>query len=418
MAILVSPVAARAERSIGAWAPGPPMAEHPDYHTAVVLKDGRVLILGLRAEVYDPVANRWAPAGTPAVARGSEAMTVLRDGRVLVTAGIDPSTGLSVPTAELYDPTTNTWAAAASMVGRRYDHTATLLADGRVLVAGGIRSTVFLDSTEIYDPGSNTWSPGPPLPSPRSGHAATLLTDGRVLVVGGNDSHQPLASADLYDPTSNRWSSTSSMAAPRSAVSSILLKDGRVMAMGGIPGLTSAGVVAEIFNPERERWSPAGNPTQVGFNYGDATTILNDGRVLMTGGASQSLVGDAVPDAFVYDPRADRWFPASPMAQARVHHSASLLPSGRVLVAGGRNAQTNGAAFNTTEIFDVNAGAATSTPAATPAAGSTETPRQSLASRLPAVPVLAAGAAGLAIALVAAWLVRRRPHLRRRRRTL
>src|ERR1700737_215588 len=303
------------------------------------------------------------------------------------------------------------------MAGRRYDHTATLLADGRVLVTGGIRSTGFLDSTEIYDPGSNTWSPGPSLPSSRSGHAATLLTDGRVLVVGGNDSIQPQATAELYDPTANRWSSTNPMAAPRSAVSSILLKDGRVIAIGGIPGLASSGGVGEIFDPTRETWGPAGNSTPAAFNYGEATTILKDGRVLMTGGASQSLVGDAVPDGVVYDPRADRWFATSPMGQARVHHSASLLPDGRVLVAGGRNAQTNGTAFNTTEIFDVNAGTATTPPAATRGVGSsaTGTPLQGLAARLPAAPLIAGAAAVAAVGLVAILLVRRRQPRRRRR---
>jgi N-acetylneuraminic acid mutarotase len=304
------------------------------------------------------------------------------------------------------------------MAGRRYDHTATLLADGRVLVAGGIRSTVLLDSTEIYDPASNTWSPGPSLPSPRSEHAATLLPDGRVLVVGGNGSSQPLASAELYDPIGNRWSSTNPMAAPRSAVASILLKDGRVMAIGGIPGVASSGAVAEIFNPAREAWSPAGTSLQVALNYGEATTILKDGRVLMTGGASRSYMGDAIPDGFVYDPRADRWFATSPMAQGRVHHSASLLPDGRVLVAGGRNAQTNGTAFSTTEIFDPNAGVAAS-PAATPAVSSSATGSllQRLASQ-PAAPLLAGAIAAAAIGLLATPLVRRRRHRRRRRRSL
>jgi hypothetical protein len=165
---------------------------------------------------------------------------------VLVTAGIDGTTGRSVPTAELYDPTTNTWAAAASMVGRRYDHTATLLADGH------------------------------------------------VLVVGGNDSSQPLAAAAMFDPVVNRWSSTNPMTTARSTVASILLKDGRVLAIGGVAGLSSA-----------------------------------------SGGASQSLVGDALSSGFVSDPRTDRWLPATPMAQGRVHHSASLLLDGRILVAGG-----------------------------------------------------------------------------------
>jgi N-acetylneuraminic acid mutarotase len=419
MTILAAPTAAQADGPIGAWVSGPPMAEHPDYHLALVLKDGRVLIVSSSgAEVYDPVANRWSQAGTPAINRGNQAATLLRDGRVLVTGGIDGPTGRSVPTTELYDPATNTWSAAASMAGRRYDHTATLLGDGRVLIAGGTRSTVILDSTEIYDPTSNTWSPGPSLPSPRTGHAATLLPDGRLLVVGGNGTSDPLATADLYDPLVNRWSSTNPMSTARSTLSSILLKDGRVLAIGGVP-VVSGPPIAELFNPQLETWSPAGSSTEPTFYYGAATTILKDGRVFICGGANQTLNGDGLVVGYVYDPTADRWVTTTPMVQGRVSHTASLLPDGRVLVAGGRNAQVNGSGLDTTEIFDVNATvtASPATTAAIPIVGgsASATPIQSLASRLLAAPLLVGGVAVLAIGILGTVLVRRQRARRRRR---
>jgi N-acetylneuraminic acid mutarotase len=418
---LVLPIAAATEGPIGVWLPGPPMTEHPDYHLALVLKDSRVLILGLRAEVYDPVANRWSPAGTPAVMRGNQTATLLRDGRVLVTGGIDGTTGRSVPTAELYDPVANTWALAASMAGRRYAHTATLLPDGRVLIVGGTRSAVVLDSTEIYDPASNRWSPGPSLPAPRSDHGAALLPDGRVLVAGGDDGSQTLASAEFFDPTANRWSSTSPMTTGRHSVDLIPLNDGRVMAVAGLPGPgPQPGEAAEIFDPIRETWSVAGSSTQPLLTYGEASVLLKDGRVFVSGGPSQTYMGDALSSGYVYDPRTDRWVATNPMAQGRVSHSASLLPDGRVLVAGGRDAQSNGRGLNTTEIFNVNAKVIPSpgTMAGTTVASSsaTATPLQSLASGLPATPLLAAGIAVLVIALVATWVIRRRPHRRRRRR--
>ena len=63
-------------------------------------------------------------------------------------------------------------------------------------------------------------------------------------------------------------------------------------------------------------------------------------------------MGDGLTTGYVYDPGTDRWATTNQMAQGRVNHTASRLPDGRVLVAGGRNAQTNGTALNTTEIFD------------------------------------------------------------------
>jgi N-acetylneuraminic acid mutarotase len=306
------------------------------------------------------------------------------------------------------------------MVGRRYDHTATLLADGRVLVAGGTRSTVILDSTEIYDPTSNSWSPGPSLPSPRTGHAATLLPGGRVLVVGGNGTSDPLDTADLYDPRANRWSSTNPMGTARSTLSSILLKDGRVLAIGGVP-VVSGPPIAELFNPQLETWSPAGTSTQPTFYYGAATTILKDGRVFISGGANATLMGDGLVVGYVYDPTTDRWVTTNPMVQGRVSHSASLLPDGRVLIAGGRDRQVNGRGLDTTEIFDANAtvpaSPATSTGMPVVSSSVAASPIQGLASRPLAAPLLVGGGVVLAIGILGTLLVRRQ-RVRRRRRSL
>jgi N-acetylneuraminic acid mutarotase len=419
VAILVTPIAAATGGPIGVWLPGPPMFGAHESHVAVVLRDSRVLLVGPKSEVYDPLANSWSPAGGTTITRSQGTATLLRDGRVLVAGGIDGTTGRSVPTAELYDPATNAWALAASMAGRRYSHTATLLPDGRVLIVGGTRSAVDLDSTEIYDPSSNRWSPSPSLSAPRSDHGATLLRDGRVLIAGGDGGGQTLTTADFFDPTVNRWSSTSPMTTGRHSLALIPLNDGRVMAVAGLPGPgPQPGEAAEIFDPIRETWSAAGSSTQPLLTYGEASVLLKDGRVFVSGGPSQTYMGDALSTGYVFDPRSDRWGTTNPMAQGRVSHSASLLPDGRVLVAGGRDAQTNGKGLNTTEIFDANA-KLSPTPgtmlAATPVANApgTATLLQSL-SRLPATPLLAGGIGVLAIALVATWVVRRRPHRRRR----
>ena len=382
-AILTETVAVSAAVLVGGWVAGPPMAGTRDSHTVTVLKDGRVLVVGGGAEIYDPTANRWSQAGTPLMARTSATATLLTGGRVLVVAGIVGEH--SVINAEIYDPTRNTWTAAASMAGRRYAHTATLLADGRVLVAGGTRTTVTLDSAEIYDPKSDAWSAAASLPAPRTGHTATLLPDGRVLVAGGTNGSGVLATAAIYDPAANKWAPGPSMTMPRRGSLSTRLRDGRILVVGGLEFPGPAQVAAEIFEPKTESWSPAGQATQPLVRDGFAMTILKDGRVLICGGAGPPPLAIGATAGYIYDPQRDRWSASAYMRQGRVDHSASLLPNGRVLVAGGRDAFVNGTPLNTTEIFDVST--VTNTPAtteATTAQLTSATPGVSLAGgRLP-----------------------------------
>jgi N-acetylneuraminic acid mutarotase len=95
--------------------------------------------------------------------RGDHTATLLADGKVLVVGGIGPVPGMALEfkaalsNAELYDPASGTWTQLASqMATERYYHTATLLPDGKVLIAGGLttdqRRIIGRSSTELYDP--------------------------------------------------------------------------------------------------------------------------------------------------------------------------------------------------------------------------------------------------------------------------
>ena len=99
-------------------------------------------------------------------ARYQHTATLLADGRVLVVGGLDKREGYdadrfyTTATAELYDPKSGTWAVTGSLHDARFQHTATLLPNGKVLVAGG--NTVFnvaIASAELYDPATGVWTP-------------------------------------------------------------------------------------------------------------------------------------------------------------------------------------------------------------------------------------------------------------------
>ena len=91
-----------------------------------------------------------------AIKRFFHTATLLKDGRVLVAGGEDRS-GRRFNTAELFDPSSGAWSAAATMHAAYSAHTATLLADGSVLVAGGGNAGDF-SSSEKYDPTTDSWT--------------------------------------------------------------------------------------------------------------------------------------------------------------------------------------------------------------------------------------------------------------------
>ncbi len=66
---------------------------------------------------------------------------------------------------------------------------------------------------------------------------------------------------------------------------------------------------------------------------GHTATLLPDGRVLIAGGMRGNQ--DFYDSAELYDPSTGRFRPTGKMHQRRVGHIAVLLPSGKVLVAGG-----------------------------------------------------------------------------------
>ena len=187
-----------------------------DHHTATLLSDGRVLVVGgggegyasrTEVELYDPKTGTFSRTGPMKTGRWLHTATLLQDGRVLIAGGRSPQDS-TYRTAEVYDPGTGKFRSSGPLETDRQQHTATLLSDGRVLVTGGYRSDGqdwgVLSSAELYDPGTGTFTSIGSIGDKRMGHTATLLNDGRVLIVGGQDVGDVGAvdvnSAVLYQP--------------------------------------------------------------------------------------------------------------------------------------------------------------------------------------------------------------------------
>jgi N-acetylneuraminic acid mutarotase len=252
-----------------------------------------------------------------------------------------------------------TWALLPPMPGPLWGGAAAVLEDGRVVVVGGSAgpsSTSALASVEVFDPGSNSWAAAAPMLQARAYPAAATLADGSVLVVGGSRNGLPLDSAERYFPDTGTWVSAGRMSAPRTQATATVLLDGRVLVVGGgsqgSPGFASTNT-AEIFDPATGAWTPTAPMSTA--RASDTATLLSDGEVLVTGGAStyHGPKGTVTATAEIYDPKSATWHSAARMSVARYHHVAALLPDGRVLVAGGWALTSNSdKSLASAEIYD------------------------------------------------------------------
>ena len=186
----------------------------------------------------------------------------------------------------------------------------------------------------LLDP---AWSTTKDMTTKRRRHTATLLKTGKVLVVGGyNDTGYVLGSCELYDPQTDTWTTTGSLTVKRFRHTALRLQTGKVLMFGGAkpspdPMMIGSSVdtfSAELYDPTTGKWTPAG---YLSYPRGVMTAaLLPSGKVLLAGGQASSFL----PSAQLYDPIADSWSKTGKMSMPRHLHTTTLLKSGKVLVAG------------------------------------------------------------------------------------
>lgn len=308
-------------------------------HTATLLPNGKVLVAGgfaggerlASAEVFDPGTNTFASAGNMNASRAGHTATLLPNGKILIAGGYN---GSYLASAELYDPAAHTFMPTGIMVTARSGHVATLLNNGKVLLAGGIGTGwTFLSDAELYDPATNTFIATGGMTTARESHTATLLKDGQVLITGGHKGRRPAitiySSAEIYNPASGTFSSTGNLTVRRHKHDATLLADGRVLIIGGSDERDGRGAYrnAEVFNPTTGTSTAVGAMNEARYKLQGTAVLLNNGKVLIAGGANRAEVFDPATNTFS--------FAAGSLGTMRLFATATLLKNGQVLITGG-----------------------------------------------------------------------------------
>ncbi|MDR4305270.1 hypothetical protein IHQ68_01350 [Chelatococcus sambhunathii] len=272
-------------------------------------------------EFFDASKRAFARSGKIITNRIAREAVVLDEGRLdgqaLLTGGLAGEgvrkksdltiKGKALDTAEAFDPDKGKSAKLpAKLSVPRFGHTETLLKDGRVLIAGGFDSSGKPQfTTELFDPATRTFKEGGGLKQSRALHSATLLPDGRVLIAGGVSTElgDTNGSGEVFDPTTNETIFTTNfMQSPNGPIklaghSATLIEgcscddDGKVLIAGGFEGfrfsdraLETASTVVTLYDPATNSFSSTGLPQMTDDRMLHTATALPNGKILIAGG--------------------------------------------------------------------------------------------------------------------------------------
>lgn len=248
------------------------MKDYRSQHTATLLQDGRVLIVGgymdfidfaIRSnhisnsvEIYNPQDGSLQTVAEMIVPRAEHTATLLDDGRVLIVGGYSKNQMIDI--VEIFDPRTNKISILNNITKiSRSGHTAIKLNDGTVLISGGYDfDQIFtpgqdnklmkgLKSLIIFDPQYNSFRVlNDSLTEGLGNIQSSLMSDGRVLLIGGEtngaffDGLKLIVGSvrkdiQIYDPNSESVYSAGQLAHGRTWFTANNIGQNSVLVIGG-----------------------------------------------------------------------------------------------------------------------------------------------------------------------------------------
>ena len=330
----------------------------------VLMADGAVLAVGISgdeteenfspaAAILDPATQLWTPLSAPSISsRDVPLLARLQDGRVIAVGDLQFSKDdgfaylYGASETEIFDPCARQWQSASDTNNISESSTLVALQNGGALLVHNAYADDDEIGAEIYDPAADEWNVVPGIRGTRGTPKAVVLSDGRILVTGDID----IISEGEIDTISEEES--------RIDVEFIThpLDGGDIINEGNPLSPFIIFFKADIYDPATGAWTPTGGMLA---RY-SALTLLPDGRVLASGGSGGKSWGVGIEfymsKTEIYDPETNDWTWGPRMAMPRHDHTATALPDGRVLIAGGIAIHPDTGEFyptNTSEIITV-----------------------------------------------------------------
>jgi hypothetical protein len=283
----------------------------------------------------------------------------------LVIAGGIGNTLSTIGSSEFYQQSTGKFFPTGNLFNKLAGVQSTSLNGGAsaALVAGGSDLEASLSVTTgtltftshtvaaaaLYDALTGRFVATGKLVYPRSFAATARLADGTVLIAGGFDAFGiPSKSAQIYHPTTGLFTATTGqLHLPRALASAALLPNGKVLVAGGMTDKYSTTTsTAEIYDPATGNFTVLGSRMPAAA-AGMSVTMIHgcacdlDNQLLLADGVlsiisqNNHFILTNTP-AMTFNPATYKFVGTATLpTDPRVFHSATLLPGGRVLLAGG-----------------------------------------------------------------------------------
>ena len=379
----------------GTFNPGPAMTTPRASHTATVMNDGRVLVVGgtpdnqallPTSEVFDPVASSWedtsnlAPSpndgvmmdatGQFATVRQDHTANNMSTGLVLVVGGFgaermdanNQPVGEMLKSCYLFNPQTNSFTATAELTENRGWHVSTVTPSGNVFVTAGLDQnfTATLQTAEIYDQNAGTWTQISPGTNTQHTLGVAATAGNQILVVGGVNlamGQQGLSISGFANPPVEIFNAQQStfqggatnmgermdLAAGQQSTGSVFFAGG--LTLDPATQTLVATDTTETYDPNQQAFT-AGPTMSVARSAAKVAEIGTTSDMLIIGGVDDSGTPTAVCE--VYGVLNNLFLGTVNLSTARTDHTAVTLQNASVLVAGGNDA--NGDPTDSVEI--------------------------------------------------------------------